>query len=247
MDDAELVGGVLVDTPDPRKAARQLAQLLVMPGSDRSVATRAGLNHELVQVLRVRFAGDPDRIAIACQEGAAWVLGRRSVVTAEPWDLVASLPSAAPLPPGLRRTTGETLMQLVVRAKSKLRLAAPFIDSPGLSFLSAALTAATLRGVQLEILLPTRSTHADDALCEFMGSVDLEGDPGNLQISRLRADAPWAHLKVMTSDSIAAYVGSANVTGAGIAGRNLELGVLVRGEQVRVIDHVLDMYREGGT
>jgi hypothetical protein len=48
----------------------------------------------------------------------------------------------------------------------------------------------------------------------------------------------------MTSDSIAAYIGSANVTGAGIAGRNLELGVLVRGARVAVVEQILDLYRE---
>jgi len=47
-------------------------------------------------------------------------------------------------------------------------------------------------------------------------------------IARLtcRDDAPWAHLKVMTVDSAAAYIGSANVTGATLAGPNLELLVV---------------------
>jgi phosphatidylserine/phosphatidylglycerophosphate/cardiolipin synthase-like enzyme len=57
-------------------------------------------------------------------------------------------------------------------------------------------------------------------------------------------DAPWAHLKVLSSDSVAAYIGSANVTGAGIAGPNLELGILVRGPAVAVVERVLDLYRE---
>jgi hypothetical protein len=70
------------------------------------------------------------------------------------------------------------------------------------------------------------------------------GTIGNFRISRLRFDAPWAHLKVVTSDSIAAYIGSANVTGAGIAGHNLELGVLVRGPTVAVVEQTLDLYRQ---
>jgi hypothetical protein len=96
----------------------------------------------------------------------------------------------------------------------------------------------------LEILLPTRSTHADDALDELEATIREDGTFGNFQISRLRFDAPWAHLKVMTSDSIAGYIGSANVTGAGIAGRNLELGVLVRGPTVGVVEQILDLYRQ---
>ncbi|MGH3024820.1 MAG: phospholipase D-like domain-containing protein [Gaiellaceae bacterium] len=163
---------------------------------------------------------------------------------AEPWDLVASLPGGTALPQGLRRTTGETLVQLVVQATATLRLVAPFIDRPGLSFIGDALAAATTRRVHLEILLPTRSTHADDALEDLKSTIARSGDPANFTVSRLRYDAPWAHLKVLTSDSSSAYIGSANVTGAGIAGHNLELGVLVRGHMVAVVESILDLYRQ---
>jgi phosphatidylserine/phosphatidylglycerophosphate/cardiolipin synthase-like enzyme len=196
-------------------------------------------------VLRGRLGKDRDRIPSLCQEAAAWVLGRRSVTVVDPWDLVASLPSAAGLPVGLRRTTGETLIQLVVQATRSLRLAAPFIDRPGLSFMGEALAAATSRGVQLEILLPTRSTHADGALDDLTATIAREGQSAKFSVSTLRDDAPWAHLKVLTSDSEAAYLGSANVTGAGIGGHNLELGVLVRGDPVVVVERILDMFRQG--
>jgi phosphatidylserine/phosphatidylglycerophosphate/cardiolipin synthase-like enzyme len=55
---------------------------------------------------------------------------------------------------------------------------------------------------------------------------------------------PFAHLKVLVTDGSSGYIGSANITGAALAGRNLELGVLVRGRQVGIIDRVLDLYRE---
>ena len=244
MDEAELVGGVLVDAADPREAARRLADLLFASQLDRTAAARAGLHPDLVDVIRARIGNHRERVWIACQEGAAWVLGRRSVVVSEPWDLVVSLPSGTALPSGLRRTTGETLMQLVVSATRTLRLVAPFIDRPGLAFLSDALAAATARGVSLEILMPTRSTQADDALDELGGTIRRDGLLANLRVSRLRLDAPWAHLKVMTSDSFAAYIGSANVTEAGIAGHNIELGVLVRGPTVMVVEHIIDLYRQ---
>lgn len=244
MDDAELVGGVLIDAADPRLTARALAELIVAPRSHRSAARSAGLHPDLVEVLRARLGTDPSTVEVACQEGAAWVLGRRSIAADDPWDLVASLPGGTRLPAGLRRTTAETLVQLVVQATKSLRLAAPFIDVTGLGFISDALAAATARGVSLEILLPTRSTHADDAIDELQETIRRTGAIARFRRSRLRFDAPWAHLKVMTSDSIAAYIGSANVTGAGIAGHNLELGVLVRGSTVAVVEEILDMYRE---
>ena len=247
MDDAELVGGVLDAAPDPRDAADQLTGLLLAPRPDPGAAAQAGLAPELVEVLCARLGDDPDRVITACQQGAAWVLGRRSVTAQEPWDLVASLPAGTDLPAGLNRTTGETMVQLVVEATTTLRLASPFIDRPGLSFLCEPLAAASSRGVRLEILLPTRSSRADDALNDLEKAIIRDGSIDHLRMSRFRPDAPWAHLKVLTADASVAYIGSANITRAGLAGHNLELGVLVRGPGIQVVEQVLDIYREIGT
>lgn len=244
MHDAELVGGVLYAAPDPWSTAHDLAGLLTASRADRPQASGFGLDPDLVEVLRAHFRGDRQRIDTACDLGAAWVLGRRSAVSVEPWDLVASLPRNTPLPPGLTRTTGETLVQLVTQSTMSLRLAAPFIDLPGISHLADALAAATARGVLLEILLPTRSTHAGGALHELRATIARDGRSANLAVTALRDDAPWAHLKALTADSRAAYIGSANVTGAGLAGPNLELGILVRGPGVAVVERVLDLFRE---
>lgn len=238
MDDTELVGGVLDDAPDPRAAARHLADILT-GGS----ASSAAFDPVLVDVLRNRLGSDPYRIEKACDLGAAWVIGRRSVTVVEPWELVASLPGGTPLPPGLRRTTGETLVQLTVGATRTLRLAAPFIDQVAISFLADSLAAATARGVSLEVLLPTRSTHARSALGQLEWIIRAEGDIARLSVAALRDDAPWAHLKVLSSDATAAYIGSANVTQAGIGGQNLELGILVRGNAVATVETVLDLFR----
>ena len=135
-------------------------------------------------------------------------------------------------------------MQLVSQSTRTLRLVAPFIDSLGLSFLSDALSAATARGVAVLILLPTRSTHANDALRELETTIARNGDPTHYSIASLRLDAPWAHLKVVSSDSSAAYIGSANVTAAGIVGSNLELGILVRGQAVAVVERLVDLFRQ---
>jgi phosphatidylserine/phosphatidylglycerophosphate/cardiolipin synthase-like enzyme len=244
MDDAELVGGVLLDAPDPKTAAATLAGLLKMPSVEQAEVRRAGFDRELLKVLRRRFDRRPTAIDQACAEGAAWVLGRRSTAISHPWELVASLPQGTPLPTGLRRTTGETIVHLVTSAQRSLRLVAPFIDEVGLRFLGDSLAAATMRGINVELFLPTRSTRAASALAELLPRIESEGNAEHLRVAVLRRDAPWAHLKVVTADSSSAYVGSANVTGPGLAGLNLELGVLVRGPQVRTIERILDLFRE---
>ncbi len=243
MDDAELVGGVLVDAPDPRVSARALVELLSSSGADDPATRAAGFDPELIDVLRRKLGTDSERIRAACELGAAWVMGRRSIVVTEPWDLVASLPPGIALPLGLHRTTGETLMQLVSQSTRTLRLVAPFIDWPGMSFLADALSAATTRGVRLQILVPTRSTHAAGALRELEAHLVRHGEVRNYSVAALRDDAPWAHLKVLSSDSVAAYIGSANVTGAGLAGSNLEFGILVRGPAVAIVERVVDLFR----
>jgi phosphatidylserine/phosphatidylglycerophosphate/cardiolipin synthase-like enzyme len=244
VDDAELVGGVLVDAPDPQSAARILYDLLTGDATDRAAARAAGMDPDLVAVIANRLGKDRARVQEACSLAAAWVAGRRSVVVGEPWELVASLPSATSLPAGLRHTTAETLVQLVTQSSRTLRIVAPFIDWLGLSFLADSLSAATARGVSLRVLLPTRSTHAADALDELEQTIRREGDIAKYSLSTLRNDAPWAHLKVVSSDSAAAYIGSANVTGAAITGPNLELGVLVRGPAVAVVEQLVDSFRQ---
>lgn len=242
MDDAELAGGALADAPDPRRAARDLAQLLIAPQVNRRAASNAGLDADLVDVLHARFGDDPSRIHSVCDQGAAWVLGRRSSASADMWEVVASLPGGVALPRGLRRTTGETMIGLASNAEQRIRLAAPYVDQSGIGFLTDSLVAATRRGVAVELFDPRSWEPARAATAALTEAIMAHGDASRFRLLRSTPDAPFAHLKVMVVDGSAAYIGSANITAAGLAGRNLELGVLVRGDGVSVIDRILDLY-----
>lgn len=239
MDDAELVGGVLLDAPDPRAVVTILTGLLTNASSDSRASKIAP---ELVAALRSHFAGaTPERIAQACAEGAAWAAGRASAPLTASWELVATVPS--PLPSGLRRTTAETLVHLVTNAQIRVRLASPFIDEVGLGYLTDAVVAATGRTVTVDIFLPTRSTHAATAIRYLVAAVGAEGNPQRLSLKPQPPDSPWAHLKVLTADGSRAYIGSANLTGPGLSGAsNFELGVMVRGNEVAAIDRLLDHF-----
>ena len=70
MEDAGLVAGVLDRSADPVAAAGDLAALLSTTPSDRAAARRAGIDLDLVDVLRGRFGNDVGRIRTACREGA---------------------------------------------------------------------------------------------------------------------------------------------------------------------------------
>lgn len=245
MNDAELVGGALFHVDDPVVAAQALARILTTSESDPARIRAGGLEPALVQALRRRLPTDPKSIEIACANGAAWVLGYRASKTQETWEVVASLPANAPLPLGLRRTTGETMIGLASTAQHRIRLAAPYVDESGIGFLVDPLVAATRRGVIVEMCEPGSWEPARVATAALVSAVINEGDPTRFRLKQALADAPFAHLKVMVVDGVGAYIGSANITAAGLAGRNLELGVLVRGSQVAVIDRFLDLFQEG--
>lgn len=245
MQEAELVGGVLLGASDPTSAAKVLLELLTSTRPDPAAARAAGLEPVLVESLKRKLRSDQSSLAIACASGAGWALGRRSSSTTEAWEVVASLPQGAPLPRGLRRTTGETMIGMAASARRLVRLSAPYVDEPGIRFLLDSIAASTARGVTVELFDPRAWEPARAAVEALERAVRLEGDPSRLRVVRATKDAPFAHLKVMVVDGATAYVGSANITAAGLAGRNLELGVVVYGAQVSVIDRILDLYQVG--
>jgi phosphatidylserine/phosphatidylglycerophosphate/cardiolipin synthase-like enzyme len=242
VNEAELVGGVLFDVRDPAATELTLVELLTSP-PDPFRAREAGLEPRLVETLRKSLPDDRRSVEMACARGAAWVLGRRSVATDTNWEVVASLPGGAALPVGLRRTTGETMIGLASTAQGRIRFAAPYVDESGISYLIDSIVSATQRGVTVEVFDPPAWEPARAAISALADAVAAGGDSARFHLVRAAVDAPFAHLKVMVVDASAAYVGSANITAAGLAGRNLELGVLVRGAEVSVIDRILDLYQ----
>jgi phosphatidylserine/phosphatidylglycerophosphate/cardiolipin synthase-like enzyme len=247
MNESESVGGALFRADDPVSAGNSLVELLVAEQIDTGQVRARGFEPALVEALRRKLPRDRDAVEIACAAGAAWVLGFRAAKEGrDTWEVVASLPSSGPLPRGLRRTTGETIIGLATSARERIHLSAPYLDTQGIGFLFDAISAATVRGVSIRLFDPVGWEPAKAAIAALRDVVSRTGNPSNLRLVQSSADSPFAHLKVMVVDGIVAYVGSANVTGAGLAGRNLELGVLVKGKHVAVIETILDLYQAYG-
>jgi phosphatidylserine/phosphatidylglycerophosphate/cardiolipin synthase-like enzyme len=239
MDEVEMVAAVLYASTDPIRAADSLFELLSADPSPES-ARAYGFNPSLVDTLRSALPRDSHELRLACARGAGWVLGRQSIPTKDKWELVASLPAGAVLPMGIRRTTGETIVGLMNLAERRLRFAAPYVDAGGIAAITDSVVAATLRGVEVEVFDPPHWAPATAAIRALQSQVRAVGNVERLAIRRATPDAPWAHLKVVVADSAMAYIGSANITEAGLL-RNLELGVLVSGGGVAAIEHVLDL------
>lgn len=242
MNETDLVAVILSDADDPQEAGKRLLTLL-NEAPTNSAVRQAGFSPELFEVLQRQLPTDPTVLANVCARGAAWVAGRRSVTQTESWELVISLPPNEALPKGIRRSTAETIIGLVIGARHSIRMTAPFFSSSGFIHLVEPVMAAAERGVYVELFLPPD----DETETEIMRLLDAQSmsPSAGERIATVRVGSnPWPHLKVVIVDRDEAYVGSANITRRALEGENLELGVLLRGSQVGAIDGVLDLLKQ---
>ncbi len=135
-----------------------------------------------------------------------------------------------------RQTLG-VITELIATAQERVIISTPFLQlgaGTSTSIVNAALRAALLRGVRVELVSTAQS----------LSSLEIESlqqvHPGCLQVfqpiaNKLDPKLLGSHAKFCVSDGIAAYVGSANFTGPGLA-VHFELGVLVRGALAKQVE-----------
>jgi phosphatidylserine/phosphatidylglycerophosphate/cardiolipin synthase-like enzyme len=153
------------------------------------------------------------------------------VITA-PAEMIARLAYSA----RCRQTLG-VLTELIATATDRLIISAPFLQ-PGAGIstgvLNAALKAALHRGVTVELVTTGQSLSGLDITSlnpAAMGRLRISQPTKNI----LNSTVLGSHAKLCLSDGIAAYIGSANLTGPGLAG-HIELGVLVRGPVAKQVE-----------
>src|SRR5206468_805262 len=112
---------------------------------------------------------------------------------------------------GIDRMTAETMIGLIVGARSRLRIFSPFLDAPGLDVLAVALAAATRRGVHTAVGYARRGNR-DNAIDQLEQRVRANGTSSRLQTVAIEGDRPFPHLKLIAADGERAYIGSANLT-----------------------------------
>ncbi|MGE5648292.1 MAG: phospholipase D-like domain-containing protein [Acidobacteriota bacterium] len=146
------------------------------------------------------------------------------VITA-PVEMIGTLAYSA----RCRQTLG-VLTELIATASDRLIISAPFLQlgvGTQTGVVDAALRAALQRGVTVELVSTGQSLSRLDISSLRQASL------GCLRIFQpttnvLDPKSLGSHAKFCVSDGVAAYIGSANLTGAGLSG-HIELGVLVRG------------------
>lgn len=126
---------------------------------------------------------------------------------------------------------------MLAQSKKYAIIAAPFMQ-PGYGLSSGpiadALRSALSRGVNVDIVGTGRGLQSLDTawLSEnAQGYLRLFQPSANIENENILG----SHAKFCVVDGVAAYVGSANLTGPGL-GKHLEMGVLVQGEIARQIE-----------
>lgn len=162
------------------------------------------------------------------------------------WALVATMPPKlhALLHPPPMRQTGGVLLELVDGARKEIIIPAPFTDARAVTFLTDSFLAAGRRGVVVIVVTSPGEAPPFADLAKKWPS----NSPGMLGVTEVLTDLSplGSHAKVLAVDRSRGYVGSANITGAGL-GRHLEIGVEVSGPQIEQLVEVLIALERVGT
>lgn len=232
---ARTAGALLVGAAEPWTAAKALRRYLVEPTAEsKNALVETGVSDELVEDFRQLLPKGASELEDACLLGAAFELGRRAQPAVGRWRPVATWVGGLD---GIRHRTAETLISLLIRARRRVRIFAPFVDEPGLNALTPGIAAATTRRVLIDMAIREQTRPLVEGVLPQL--VARSGDPSMLRMHVLQNDDVFPHLKVLSVDGRRAYVGSANLTWAALI-HNVELGVLLDGEEVVTLDQLFD-------
>lgn len=154
--------------------------------------------------------------------------------------LVWTLPKELGLP-ALEDSYSDAAIALVEATNASLILVSPFMEAKGVGRLLDPLLKALQRGVRVSIFTHGASdisSYASAALEELRR--EAKGLDGRLEVFSAREELPvLLHSKLIVGDNQHAIVGSANLTGKGLA-ENLEAGVVLGAESATQVIGVLD-------
>jgi phosphatidylserine/phosphatidylglycerophosphate/cardiolipin synthase-like enzyme len=236
------VGALLLRADDVPGASQALEQYLRSPGAENAAAlARLGVDERLASDLALVLVAQGDDVRLLCELGAAWALGRRSVARPPAWEPVVT--SGDVTDEGLDRMTAETLIGLVVGARQTVRLFSAYVDHGGLDVVAVSLAAGTRRGVKVNIGYSAAGDRRS-AIEPFVERLEKTGDGTNLRVVKIPAGRPFPHAKLLAADGARAYIGSANLTWPALTS-NAEVGALVDGEPVRVLERWFDSLLDG--
>lgn len=155
------------------------------------------------------------------------------------WRPVATIPQAfwaSPGVPHVLQTLG-VMLSIVEAADRCVKIAAPFVEDAAVRKLAPSILGCGSRGV--DVLLLTSADRASGfdtirAAWSPRGRAALRIVEVSTELSPL-----GSHAKIVTADGVRAYVGSANITSAGLS-RQFEIGADLHGPGVEELERTLE-------
>lgn len=232
----EALGAIVASSPDPLSSIEPVHAYLCDPdGRRRAEVERLGISWRAIDDFRPALPADVDELLDVSRLAAAWALGRVSAHEEGRWRPVVS--GEALDPDAFERLTAEAIIGLIVSAERRVRIFSPYVDLEGVRPLTPALSAATMRGVSVS--MGFRKDADQTGAIEFLRTSIAEQGVSRLFSAQAFGSRGFAHLKLVLADGHTAYIGSANMTHAGLT-RNYELGAIVTGREVQVFESFLD-------
>ena len=183
------IGALLVRGRDLDEATRAMTRYALEPSeASRAALVAAGVNAERARDFLPLLPAGPAERERLCDLARAWAIGQSSTATAPTWEPVVTTGEVDA--EGIDRLTAETMIGLIVGARSRLRIFSPFLDARGLDVLTVALVAATRRGVQVSIGYARRGNR-ESAIERFEERVREDGAPARLVDVAIESDRPF--------------------------------------------------------
>lgn len=231
------IGALLTRAHDLDKAVDAMSRFVLDPNDqNRSALSGAGINANRAGDFLLLLPKDPAERGRQCQLARAWVIGRSSAQQPASWQPVVTTGEVEAA--GVDRLTAETMIGLIVGARTTLRIFSPFIDARGIDVLTLPLVAATRRRVRVSIGYAVRGNR-ENAVQRLKLGVEESGAPDQFRAVAIESDRPFPHLKLIAADGNRAYIGSANLTWPALTS-NAEVGALVDGASVHVLERWFD-------
>lgn len=231
-------------TPDPRATCEAAIKAIE---ADDPGALQRSLEDERFAGAVLRYGGVLDergRLTSRARDQLVrteiLVSVRTSAATVDRWDAVMTVPPYLKNTVGPRevRETFTVLNDLISTATESIVMASPFLDK-GFHALMPEITGFMERGGRFLLLTSNllESRHNAGVVRELRDGF-VGGDAERLEVVSWEEEGLGLHTKALITDSVHAYVGSANFTWYGM-GQQAELGVVLEGPRVAGLERLL--------
>ncbi len=254
---------LLEHTADPTATAQQLLDAtgrdvaavwrVLDSATDEPALIGPTLSHAQILTGAARIALLTDQAPLRAAAAQALLAQRR----ADSWQLVLTVPgflrealdtlAGAQSGQGRPRQTATVLTELAAGARNDLIIAAPYLHTGFVRYLTEPITTLLRSGGQVLVITRALSLRAPQTSSANVEAVEMLRDahqsagsaagspPGQLRVCSWEERGLGLHFKAVVADRRRAYLGSSNVTVGGAIG-HAEGGVLLDSSRVNVLD-----------